>query len=96
MTGFLTLLQRHLKSRYSKNNLNIDLLFVYAGRKLIVHGPDRQPLGDLNILAEITSDQAMQVVIHTIQGTSFDHALLQKTIEEAVQPGTQVVIVAKA
>lgn len=94
MSGFLTLLQRHLKSRYSKTGFNLDYLFVYAGRKILIHGPDRRPLGDLNVLAEITSDQPMQIAIHLIQGTDFDHSLLQKTIEEVVQSGTKVIITA--
>ncbi len=92
MEGFLVLLQRHLKERFSENGINF--LFVIVGPKILVHGPERKALGDTDLLAEITSAEGQkEVIIHSIKASTVDQARLKGVLEEAVQPETKVIII---
>lgn len=92
--GFLVLLERHLVASFGKRKLNIDLLFVNTGSKILVHGPNRS-LTKPEILAEITSDNRLEIVIETASGTSFDHELISKVITDWVSPETVVSLIKK-
>lgn len=93
MEGFLILLQRFLKERFSRSGLNVDYLFVATKTNIIVHGPNRKLLGDTDILAKITSAESeKEVIIHPIKGTAVDLEIIKDILKETLQPDMQVVI----
>jgi hypothetical protein len=82
--GFLVLLTRFLLQRFSEDETlrSKDWLFSNTGNKIIVHGPNRNPLADTDILAEITScpNQTWISIELKDQGTVTDRELLVKII----------------
>lgn len=92
-SGFLVLLNRFLIQRFSEDEFlkSKDWLFSNTGHKIIVHGPNRNPLADTDILAEITScpNQTWISIELKDQGTVTDRELLVKIIGN-IAPKAQI------
>lgn len=87
--GFLVLLQRHLLHEFRRDSVlkAKNWLFSFIGSKIIVHGTNREALGDTDILAEITSCPKKTWICVELKanGTTADRALLAKIIGDWAQ-----------
>lgn len=91
--GFLVLLHRFIFQEFSGDDTlrAKNWLFFNLGSKIIVHGPNRKPLGDPDILAEITScpDKTWISIELKANGTVTDRELLAKIIGD-LAPTAQI------
>ncbi len=88
-TGFMVLLHFMLQKKFATDQLLKDKnwLFTLPGNKIIVHGPNRQALGDTEIIAEVStnSDSGEIFISLKAKGTVPDRELLAKVISEIAE-----------
>ncbi len=84
--GFLVLIEQILLQKFSQDQTlkAKNWLIVNLGDKIVVHGPNRDPLGDPDILTEITSYTYSKLVCieRKAKGTIPDQGLLIKLIKD--------------
>jgi hypothetical protein len=90
--GFLVLLTRFLLKKFSEDETlrSMNWLFSNTGNKIIVHGPNRNPVGNLDIIAEITScpNQTWVSIELKSEGTVTDRELLVKIVSDLAKNAT--------
>ena len=88
-TGFMVLLHYMLQKRFATDQILKDKnwLFTLPGNKIIVHGPNRQALGDTEIIAEVVSNSGSGEIFISLKakGTIPDRELLAKIISEIAE-----------